>query len=237
MIDKKEIVLSLHNVGVHYRRRVKTKDKGIWALKDISFDLYKGETLGVIGRNGVGKSTLLRVLAGIIEPDRGNIINQGSRVSLLSLQVGFVAHLTGRENAILSAMLLGMRRDVAKNKLNEIIDFSGIGDFIDEPVGNYSSGMRARLGFAVSFAVQSDILLIDEVLGVGDDEFKKKSTAAMKERIKSSLTVVIVAHDIRTIRENCDRVLWLDKGIIVAEGKTEDVLSSYQNVNRRAEKR
>ena len=228
MSGEHSLALQLRRVGVHYHRRVKTQDNGHWALKDVSFDLYHGETLGVIGRNGVGKSTLLRVMAGIIAPDRGEMINRSGRASLLSLQVGFVAHLTGRENAMLSAMLLGMSRREARLKLDEIVSFSGLGDFIDEPVGNYSSGMRARLGFAVSFHVDPDILLIDEVLGVGDAEFKQKSTIAMKERIRSDRTVVMVSHNLQTMRELCDRVVWLEKGHTVAEGPTEYVVGLYE---------
>jgi lipopolysaccharide transport system ATP-binding protein len=223
--------LSLHHVGVHYRRRIKVKDGGLWALKDITFDLRHGETLGIIGRNGMGKSTLLRVMSGIIAPDSGKIIHRAGRASLLSLQVGFVAHLTGRENAVVSALLLGLSRREIRSKLDEIIDFAGLGDFIDEPVGNYSSGMRARLGFAVSFHADPDILLIDEVLGVGDAEFKQKSTAAMKARILSDKTVIIVSHNMATIRELCDRVIWLEQGRTLQEGATATVVDAYEHVH------
>lgn len=211
---------------------MRTADNGFWALKDVSFDVYHGETLGVIGRNGVGKSTLLKIMAGIISPDRGRMMNLVGRASLLSLQVGFIAHLTGRENAMMSAMLLGMSRRAAKDKLDEIIEFSGLGDYIDEPTGNYSSGMRARLGFSVAYYSDPDILLIDEVLGVGDADFKAKSTAAMKERIRSDRTVVIVSHQMSTIRELCDRVVWLEHGETVAAGDAESIVLEYEKSAR-----
>ena len=228
MTAQLDLALRLRHVGVHYRRRVRARNNGFWALRDITFDLFTGETLGVIGRNGVGKSTLLRVMAGIIAPDRGEFSSFGRQASLLSLQVGFVAHLTGRENAILSAMLLGMRRAEAMKKLDTIVDFAGLGNFIDEPVGTYSSGMRARLGFAVAFHAEPDILLIDEVLGVGDAAFKKKSVAAMKQRIQTDCTVAIVSHNMATIRELCDRAVWLEQGKTVAEGDTGDVIDAYE---------
>ena len=228
MSETSRVALSLRDVGVCYRRRKKTAGGAFWALRNISLDLLHGETLGVIGRNGVGKSTLLRVMAGIIAPDEGDVVNLAGQASLFSLQVGFVPHLTGRENAMLSAMLLGMRRREAKAKLESIIAYSGIGDFIDEPAGNYSSGMQARLGFAVAFQADPPILLIDEVLGVGDAEFKRQSTEAMKERIRSDRTVVIVSHAIDLIEELCDRVLWIDRGRPVALGDTQSVLSAFR---------
>lgn len=227
MNEPKRTAMTLRNVGLIYRRRAKIKDNAFWALKDISFDLLHGETLGIIGRNGVGKSTLLRIMAGIIAPDEGEVVNLAGQASLFSLQVGFVPHLTGRENAMLSAMFLGMSRREAKAKLPAIIDYSGIGDFIDEPAGNYSSGMRARLGFAVAFHADPAILLIDEVLGVGDAEFKQQSVAAMKERIRSDRTVVIVSHQAEMLAELCQRVLWIDRGRPKALGDAQDVIDAY----------
>lgn len=223
-----KIAMSLRDVGVCYHKRKKGPGGAFWALRNLSFDLFHGETLGIIGRNGMGKSTLLRIMAGIIAPDEGEMLNFAGQASLFSLQVGFVTHLTGRENAMLSAMLLGMRRREAKAKLDAMVAYSGIGEFIDEPAGNYSSGMQARLGFAVAFHVDPPILLIDEVLGVGDAEFKRQSTAAMKERIRSDRTVVIVSHNIEVIRELCDRVLWLERGKVAALSDTASVISAYE---------
>lgn len=222
-------IMSLQNVGVSYRRRAgMLRWSRFWALNDISFDLYRGETLGVIGRNGVGKSTLLQVMAGIISPDKGTIVRNDCSVSLLSLQVGFIPHLTGRENAVLSGMLLGIHRIDIEKAMPEIIKFSGLGEFIDEPVRAYSTGMRARLGFSVSIQIDPDVILVDEVLGVGDAEFRKKSNAAMRDKISSDKTVVIVSHDEGTLKELCDRVIWVDNKGTNETGDADDVLHAYQ---------
>jgi len=221
--------MSLQNVGVSYRRRAgMLRWSRYWALNDISFDLFRGETLGVIGRNGVGKSTLLQVMAGIISPDKGVIVRNDCSVSLLSLQVGFIPHLTGRENAVLSGMLLGIHRVDIEKAMPEIIEFSGLGGFIDEPVRSYSTGMRARLGFSVSIQINPDVILVDEVLGVGDAEFRKKSNVAMRDKISSDKTVVIVSHDENTLKELCDRVIWVDNQGTNETGGVDDVLLSYQ---------
>lgn len=223
-----EPIISLKNVGVSYRRRAGVlRWNKYWALNDITFDLYKGETLGIIGRNGAGKSTLLQVLAGIISPDKGVITHNESTVSLLSLQVGFLPHITGRENAILSGMLLGINKSDIEKAMPKIIEFSGLGEFIDQPVNSYSTGMRARLGFSVANQMDPDVILVDEVLGVGDVEFKKKSAAAMREKISSNKTVVIVSHDEKTLKDLCDRILWVDRKGMCVEGGIDDVLISY----------
>jgi lipopolysaccharide transport system ATP-binding protein len=223
-----EVLISLQNVSMSYTIRASMFR---WAkytpLKDISFDLHRGETIGVIGRNGAGKSTLLRLIAGILEPDGGRIVNYGARVSLLSLGVGFVPHLSGRQNAMLSGMLLGLRRGEISQRLDAIIDFSGLGQFIDQPLHTYSSGMRARLGFSVAIQVDPDVLLIDEVLGVGDEEFRTKSTAEMKRLIKSDKTVVLVSHNLSTVRELCDRLVWIENGHVSQTSSTEEVLAHY----------
>ena len=221
-------VMSLRNVAVSYRRRAGLmRWSKYWALNDVSFDIYQGETLGIVGRNGAGKSTLLRILAGIISPDRGEMINYGCSVTLQSLRVGFIPHLTGRENAILSGMLLGLHRTYIEERMNKIIDFSGLEEFIDQPVKMYSTGMQARLGFSVSIQMDPDVILVDEVLGVGDVEFRKKSSIAMKEKISSNKTVVIVSHDENMLKELCDRVLWIDKGVSRSGSDVEDALTMY----------
>ncbi len=226
------VLISLHNVGVSYWRRSGfLRGEKYWALRDISFELFQGESLGVIGRNGAGKSTLLSVLAGIISPDIGRMQNHGVGIaSLLSLQVGFVNHLTGRENAILSGILLGMRRDEVEAKMESIIEFSELKDFIDQPVRVYSSGMRARLGFSVSYFSEPNIMLIDETLGVGDAEFRKKSSDAMHKRIKSDGTIVFVSHSAREVRNLCDRVVWIEHGRIRATGDADTVIKEYDRV-------
>lgn len=229
-----EPVLAVRHVGVSYPRRrgLLRRAERFWALQDVSFELHHGETLGIVGRNGAGKSTLLRVLAGIISPERGKVMSNGYRASLLSLQVGFVPHLTGRENAILSGMLLGLRRQQVKAKMSEIVSFAELEEFIDEPVGSYSAGMKARLGFAVAFQADPDILLLDEILGVGDAEFRQKSQAAMRSKIRSNKTVVLVSHSGPVIRELCDRVVWIEGGVSRAEGSTEAVLEQYHATMR-----
>lgn len=229
-------VLSLRNVGVRYGRRrhlFSQHQSEFWALRDVTLDLFSGETLGVIGRNGAGKTTLLKVLAGILRPDSGSYVNNGYRATLLSLQVGFVGYLSGRENAILSGLLLGMHRHEIERKMDAIISFSGLEDFIDEPIQTYSSGMKARLGFSTAFQVDPDILLVDEVMGVGDAEFTEKSKAVMREKIRSDKTVVLVSHNTDVIRSLADRVAWIEKGGTVAQGGPDDVLEAYAQSQRR----
>lgn len=222
-------IISLSNVGVAYRLyQGRFKSKLYWALKDISFEIYQGETLGVIGRNGAGKSTLLKLLAGIIRPDVGKIKADNLTVSLLALQLGFIQHLSGRENAVLSGMLLGIKRKEIEAKLPEIIAFAELGEFINQPVRTYSAGMKARLGFSVAVIADPDVLLIDEVLGVGDAAFKEKSTAVMQQRLRSNKTIVLVSHGLPTIRESSQRAVWIDEGLVRAYGEVEEVIKQYQ---------
>lgn len=230
MADK-DVLISVKDVTVSYPiKSGYLKWNKHTPLKNISFDLLRGETLGLIGRNGAGKSTLLRMIAGIIEPDAGEIINHGVRVSLLALGVGFMSHLTGRENAILSGLLLGMRkRDILK-RMGHIIEFSGLGDFIDQPLRTYSSGMCARLGFSVAIQATPEALLIDEVLGVGDEDFRKKSTEEMKRLIKSDTAIILVSHSLQDINELCDRVILIDQGTIALTGHTAEVLEQYRKL-------
>jgi lipopolysaccharide transport system ATP-binding protein len=222
-----EVSLTLDNVGVKYRRSY-IGDTGGWAIKDISFEVYRGETLGVIGRHGAGKSTLLRVLAGIYAPDQGAVDHHDNTASLLALQVGFLPYLTGRQNAILSGMLLGRTKAEMEQRLPKILDFTGLHEVIEHPLATYSSGMKARLGFGVSYFAEADILLIDEVLGVGDVEFRAKSTKAMREKIKSNNTVVLVSHNPGLIRRMCDRAVWIEHGRVHKIGEARQLLREYQ---------
>ncbi len=224
-------ILQLHNIGVAYRRgRNPFRHNYYWALKDVSLDLQHGETLGVIGRNGVGKSTLLKVIAGIIAPDKGEIIRADYQASLLTLQVGFVAQLTGRENAVLSGMLLGSPRSHIEASMDKIIEFAELEDFIDEPVHSYSSGMKARLGFSVAMQADPDILLIDEVLGVGDTAFREKSADEIRRRIKSDRSVILVSHNTSMMQNLCNRVVWIEQGVTQAIGDPAEVLEAYANM-------
>jgi len=227
------MVISLRNVAFHFwlKKSLFRKER-FAALKDISFDLFHGESLGIIGRNGAGKTTLLRLLGGIIRPDKGTLINNGVKTSLLSLQVGFDPQLSGLYNAILSGMLLGFTKKEIEDKLYDIVKFAELEEFIDQPVRTYSSGMRARLGFSIAFHLDPDVLLIDEVLAVGDADFKKKSLAVMKEKIQSNKTIVLVSHSSGTIRQLCNRAVWIEEGITRAEGDTEDVLHVYEEFLR-----
>lgn len=224
-----KLAISVENVGVAYRRKSSFfKQEKYWAVNDVSFDVYHGETLGVIGRNGAGKSSLLRVLAGISKPDKGRVINYGVTASMLSLQVGFINYLTGRENAVLSGMMLGLPKSEVLERIDDIREYSDIGDFFDQPVYSYSSGMSARLGFAVAIHVNPDIILLDEVLGVGDIEFREKSSETIKNIIKSDKTVVLVTHSGAEIRKLCDRVVWIENMQTKMEGDPSEVVSCYE---------
>jgi len=199
------------------------------AVRGVSFDVEEGEILGIIGKNGSGKSTLLRALANIFSPDEGVIDLHGHSISLLAIGVGFKGDLSGRENIMLSGMLLGFSEKEVLERMDKIIEFAELGDFIDKPVRTYSSGMYSKLAFSVTAFLETDIMLIDEVLSVGDEHFKRKSYAKMKELIKDeNRTVIIVSHSIPTLKEICNRVLWLDGGFIKAIGQTNEILDHYQ---------
>ena len=210
---------------LHFRRK---KAEIYQAIKGISFTVNKGEILGIIGKNGSGKSTLLRTVAGVFSPDQGTINLFHNSVSLLSIGVGFQRKLSGRENIYLSGLLLGFNEAEIKEKESEIIEFAELGDFIDRPVRTYSSGMYSKLAFSITAILKTDIMLIDEVLSVGDAHFKQKSYKKMKELISDkNRTVLIVSHSTETLLELCDRVLWLHDGKIKMHGNTGDVLTAY----------
>lgn len=218
-------LLSFEDVGLRYS---KDRRDNAWTLTGINFEVMSGETLGVIGRNGAGKSSLLRLMSGLIAPDAGRIVRQTDSILLLSIQLGFQGHLTGRENAIISGILLGMHRAEVQAAMDEIIEFSELGEQIDDRVRTYSAGMRGRLGFAVACQARPDILLIDEALSVGDRAFRQKSRQHLLERLKSEQTAVVVSHDEKLIANECNRVIWLADGGIKACGEPEDVLEQYR---------
>ena len=199
------------------------------AIHNVSFNVPKGNILGIVGKNGSGKSTMLNAIAGIFAPDSGTIDLKGNSVSLLSIGVGFQRELTGRENIILSGMLLGFSEKAVRERMEEIIEFSELGKFIDAPVRTYSSGMYSKLAFSITAILETDIMLIDEVLSVGDARFKKKSYNKMTQLISDeNRTVVMVSHDTKTLDGLCDEILWLHDGEIKMYGNTKEVLEKYE---------
>ena len=207
----------------------KTQSTVFEAVRGVSFTVPKGEILGIVGKNGSGKSTMLRAIAGIFSADEGIIDLHGNSVSLLSIGVGFQRELTGRENIVLSGMLLGFTEEQVHEKMDEIIEFANLGEFIDMPVKTYSSGMHSKLAFSITAILEADIMLIDEVLSVGDTRFKKKSYNKMKELISNKdRTVIIVSHVSETQQELCTNVLWLHDGQVKMIGAPEDVLPVYE---------
>lgn len=207
----------------------KSKTEVFEAVRGVSFSVQKGEILGITGKNGSGKSTMLRAIAGIFSADEGSIDLHGHTISLLSIGVGFQKKLTGRENIYLSGMLLGFSEEEINKNMKEIIEFSELGDFIDKPVKTYSSGMYSKLAFSITAVLETEIILIDEVLSVGDSKFKKKSYRKMKELISNDeRTVIIVSHSKDTLKELCDRILWLHDGKIKMDGTPEEVIPVYE---------
>jgi len=228
-MNNSNLLISVQNVGVRFRvNKSLFSRKFFQAIKEVSFNLYKGESVGIIGRNGAGKSTILRLLGGIIRPNAGKIINYNVSTALLALQVGFDPELSGRVNILLSGMLLGFQKKNVEAQVEKIISFSELGDFIDQPVKSYSTGMRARLGFAIALELSPDVLLIDEVLGVGDVEFSKKSMRVMRKKLLSDQTIVIVSHNANTIKKFCDRAVWIEDGVSLMEGNAVDVVDAYE---------
>lgn len=236
----RDIAVTVDNLHITYRGLKKTSIRASWknfggkielfhALKGVSFEIEEGKILGIIGKNGSGKSTMLRAIAGIFSPDEGTIDLHGRTISLLSIGVGFNKKLTGKENIYLSGMLLGFSEEQIKEKEKEIIDFADIGDFIHRPVKTYSSGMYSKLAFAITAILETDIMLIDEVLSVGDAKFKEKSYNKMKELIADETrTVIIVSHSLSTIAELCDEVLWLNDGEVMKIGPADEVIPEYK---------
>jgi ABC-type polysaccharide/polyol phosphate transport system ATPase subunit len=200
-----------------------------WALDGISFEVAKGESLGIIGANGSGKSTLLRILAGITPPSTGSVSITGRVAALLELGAGFHPMISGRDNAILNAVLLGLSMHEAQERLDDVIAFAGMEEFIDEPMRTYSFGMYLRLGFAVAVHVQPEVLLVDEVLAVGDAEFQLKCFDHIEELRRRGVTIIIVSHDLPQVERFTDRVILLEKGRIVADGLPNSVVGLYRS--------
>lgn len=216
----KEYVVQLLKGKIQYEE--------FWALKDVSFEVKKGEVLGIIGHNGAGKSTLLKVISGILKPTEGSIAVNGVVAPMLELGSGFDFDLTGRENVFLNGAILGYSEQFLKEKYEEIVEFSELGQFINVPLRNYSSGMVTRLAFSIATVVRPDVLIVDEVLSVGDAAFQEKSKARMLELMGGGTTVLFVSHSLEQIREMCDRVLWLEHGEIRMLGEAKGVCDGYE---------
>jgi ABC-type polysaccharide/polyol phosphate transport system ATPase subunit len=200
-----------------------------YALQHVSFSVNKGETIGIVGLNGAGKSTLLKIIAGVLKPSSGTVQVKGNIAPLIELGAGFDSNLTGRENIILNGCLLGQSKRIMYDKIEEIIDFSELRDFIDVPLKNYSSGMKARLGFSIATLVKADILIIDEVLSVGDFKFQKKCEKRIEELRDKNVTVLFVSHSIEKVAELCNRVLWLEKGHVKMYDEAKVVCERFKN--------
>ena len=214
---------------VHLRKKSRedTDEKHFWALSDVSFQIEQGERVGIIGRNGCGKTTLLRLLAGITRPNKGKIRVKGRMGVLIELMAGFHPELSGRENIYLNGAIIGMSRKEVKRKFNEIVAFAELEDFIDTPIKHYSSGMNVRLGFALAAHLDPDILLVDEVLAVGDVEFQKKCLGKMGSAAQEGRTIVFVSHNMAAVQRLCPRCILLHAGQVIADGKTEEVVPQY----------
>ncbi len=210
-----------------FRNRSKNEDEDFWALKNVSFTVEQGESIGIIGKNGAGKSTLLKILSKITPPTSGKIISRGRIASLLEVGTGFHGELSGRENIFLNGAILGMKRKEIERKFDEIVDFSGVEKFIDTPIKHYSSGMQLRLAFAVAAFLEPEILIIDEVLAVGDAEFQKKCMGKMDEVSKSGRTVLFVSHNLSQMQSFCPKCILLDGGELILMSDADEVISRY----------
>ncbi len=220
--------MQLTNVSVNYRERARVGSAGVSALTDVSLTVGRGEKLGIIGANGAGKSTLLRVMAGVIRPNAGDCDPEGMSTSLLSLSAGFDPELSGTRNIVMHGMLMGLGKQEAAARIPAIVEASGLGDAIHRRTSTYSNGMRARLCFWTAMNLTPDLMLIDEVLAVGDEEFRRKSQEAMESLLTGNTAVAVVSHSIGTIRRFCDRIIWLDHGRIVRDGSSAQTVQAYR---------
>lgn len=207
----------------------KKKKEYFWALNDVSFEVKKGEVVGLIGSNGAGKSTLLKVVSGVMKPTKGNVTVNGVISPMIELGAGFDSELTARENIFLNGAILGYSKQFIESKFEEIVDFSELREFLDVPVKNFSSGMTAKLAFSIATVVNPEILIVDEILSVGDIKFQEKSKKKMLEMIKGGTTVLYVSHSLPSIKELCDRVVWIEHGKIIEIGNAKEVCEKYYN--------
>jgi ABC-2 type transport system ATP-binding protein len=234
-------IVSVENVSREFRkyyqktfkefltdRHAKNFNKVFWALKDVSFEVKDGSTLGLLGRNGSGKSTLLKIISGVLTPSNGQVTRPVATAALLELGAGFQPDMTGRENIYLNSSILGRSKKDTENVIDDIIDFSGISEFIDTPVKFFSSGMYARLGFSIAIHTDPELLLVDEVLAVGDEPFQKKCLDRIQSMQKEGRTIILVTHDTNTVAQFCDTAVALDHGTVLAKGDTISVINAYR---------
>lgn len=225
LIKEKPRTLQEYLIGLLKGKRLEYE--GFWALRDISLEVKKGETLGIIGQNGAGKSTFLKVIASVLRPTEGSVTVKGKIAPLIELGAGFDMELTGAENIYLNASILGLSRREIRERFDSIVEFSELRDFIHSPLKSYSSGMVARLGFSIATEVEPDILIIDEVLAVGDERFKRKCSDRIKGFRERGTTILFVSHSMDEVKRLCDSVLWLERGTQRMYGKAEDVVKEY----------
>ena len=224
---EKGISLKETFINIFSFNKKKKKKEYFYALKDVSFKVKKGEVIGLIGSNGAGKSTLLKVVSGVMKPTKGKVTVNGVISPMIELGAGFDAELTARENIYLNGAVLGYSKEFLDNKFDEIVEFSELQDFLDVPVKNFSSGMTAKLAFSIATIVNPEILIVDEILSVGDIKFQEKSKKKMMELIKGGTTVLYVSHNLESIKELCNRVIWIEHGEIVKIGQTKEICDEY----------
>ena len=224
---EKNFSLKLFFINLFKTKKKKPKKEEFWAVKDVSFEVEKGEVIGFIGSNGAGKSTMLKVIAGVMKPTTGKVTVNGNICPMIELGAGFDMELTARENIYLNGAVLGYSKDFIEQKFDEIVEFSELKEFLDVPVRNFSSGMTARLAFSIATVVDPEILIVDEILSVGDIAFQKKSEAKMKSMIGGGTTVLFVSHSLAQIEKICNRVVWLDHGKVVKIGDAKEICQEY----------
>ncbi|WP_448902801.1 ABC transporter ATP-binding protein [Eubacterium sp.] len=224
----KEKVDNFKELFIKKLKGEKIRFNEFWALKDVSFELKKGERLGILGLNGAGKSTLLKVIAGVYKPTNGSVQRYGHMAPMIELGAGFDPNYTGRENIFLYGSVLGFSKEFLMSKYDEILEFSELGEFIDVPIKNYSSGMKARLGFSIATVVEPEILILDEVLSVGDAKFRKKCEKKMKKMFDHGVTVLFVSHSLAQVKRLCNKAIILEHGQLIAKGDIDDVVEIYE---------
>lgn len=224
---EKEFSIKQAFVNLFSFNKPKKKKEEFWALKDISFEVKKGEVIGLIGSNGAGKSTMLKVVSGVMKPTKGKVTVNGVISPMIELGAGFDQELTARENIFLNGAILGYSKKFLEEKFDEIVEFSELKDFLDVPVKNFSSGMTAKLAFSIATIVNPEILIVDEILSVGDIKFQEKSKNKMLEMIKGGTTVLYVSHSLQSIKELCDKVIWIEHGKMIKIGKTKEICDEY----------